>query len=195
MAIHQIFEIPGMEQLEGSEDYGYTEEYVGKLCKFQDKYILFKEKSFEEFPCALIDIVLKAANENSITEEQLDAKLDEMHSIVSDSKSTLESIVNSSSQDSHIKTKALEKKVDEFSSKITNLQSPEAVRAIVSKELTTVYENYEKVMKKLIHDKATELSKEIKEAANKLQPMDIMMYKKLGMDLPEIIQLAKAGLI
>ena len=50
-------------------------------------------------------------------------------------------------------------------------------------------------MKKLIHDKATELSKEIKEAANKLQPMDIMMYKKLGMDLPEIIQLAKAGLI
>ncbi|MBC8427410.1 MAG: hypothetical protein H8D97_00815 [Proteobacteria bacterium] len=198
MAIHQIFEIPGMEQMEGTKDYSYPKEYQRRLCKYQDKYILFKERSYDEFPCELIDIILQTASENqveSITKEQVDMKMSDIISNIHDisAKSTNDIIKVKSEIRSNINS--LEQKLNLIISDINHLQSPETVQAIVSKELTAVYENYEKVIKQLIQTKAEELAKEIKDAGNKLDPMNVAMFKKLGMEISEIIQLAKAGLL
>jgi hypothetical protein len=197
MSIRQIFEMPAMVQVEGTEDYKFPVEYTNQLCKFGDKYVLFKEKNYEEFPTSLIDIVLQAAKEDndSISEEQLDMR---MSDIVSDMTNRMESVNTNGNHNAVLTDKKIDEinnKVESISNKVKNLQSPEAVQAIVSKELTNVYENYEKVIKQLIEEKATELAKDIKDAGNKLQPMDVMMYKKMGMELPDIISLAKEGLI
>lgn len=198
MTIRQIFDIPAMDQIEGTDDYRYPEEYNNQLCKFGDKYVLFKERSYEEFPAALIDIVIEASKQNQvdmITEEQIDMKMTDLVNDMHDNNVKIDEGISNFKSNTDDAMNRMNQKVEAITSKISNLQSPEAVKAIVSKELTSVYENYEKVIKKLIHEKAEELAKEIKEAGNKLDPMTVMMYKKMGMELPDIIQMAKSGLI
>ena len=204
MAIKQIFEIPGMEKSETSGDFSYPKEIVGQLCKYQDNYILFKEKSYEEFPVSLIDVVIEASSDNNsfVTEEQLNTQLGRV-SAESERKSshTAKKVddvdANLASKIKDIKNElgGLDSKIKSIYDKIDGMSSPESIKAIISAELTAVHENYEKVIKGLINEKATELAKDIKIAGNKLDPMSVMLFKKMGMELPDIIQMAKAGLI
>jgi hypothetical protein len=198
MSIRQIFEMPAMVQTEGTEDYNYPSEYTNQLCKLGDKYVLFKEKNYEEFPTTLIDIVLQAAAENqteAVTEDQVDMKLSDIISDIHSNTMKVDENINNFKTNTNESIYKVDRKVQEVMTQVGHLQSPEKIKAIVSKELTSVYENYEKVMKKLIEEKAQELAKDIKDAGNKLQPMDVMMYKKMGMELQDIISLAKSGLI
>jgi hypothetical protein len=205
MAIKQIYEIPGMEKTK--DGLGYPEHLVGKLFKFEDNYILFKEKSYEEFPVSLIDVVIEASSnredDNSfITEEQFNTQTSRLaaeseRKSSNTSKKVDDLDANLSSKLKNIKNElgSLDDKIKSTYDKIDGMSSPESIKAIISQELTAVHENYEKVIKGLIQEKATELAKDIKEAGNKLDPMTVMMYKKMGMELPDIIQMAKGGLI
>lgn len=193
MYIKQIYEMPAMEQIEGTETYQFPVEYRNKLCKFKDTYIIFRERSKEEFPGPLIDMIINTVKDentgNFITKEEsenfaVQNQIEDVSVEIYNMKQAVDQTVTD-----------LNTTINNIGKKANQLQSPEEIQKIVSKELTAVYENYEKVIKNLINEKAKELSLEMKEANNKLDPMSVMMYKKMGFELPDIIQMAKSGLL
>jgi hypothetical protein len=203
MSIEQIFNIPNMEKVDNTEDYNYPAKYINKLFKFKDKYVLFNDKSYEEFSSNLIDIMIDLVKDNINIEKNLtelnnniDSKIknkfDEINLILSANiKDTNDSIrLNDKNLDSKIKKLEIDLK-----SKFLEFQNLDKIKELIDNELKVVYSNYEKVIKELINKKAEELSKEIKENSKKIDPMNIMMYRKMGMELKDIMELAKNGLI
>jgi hypothetical protein len=201
MSIQTIYEMPNMGPIkEGSEDYCYPTELIGQTVKYKDNYISFQKTKYDEYPVALVNIVAEIINQeqtdnNYVTKEDMISRIDKVSSEAESSSEDADNKIDNVSNDMAIMVDEINEKIDSVSTQVGDMQSPEGIKKIISQELTAVHDNYEKVIKGLINDKAEELAKDIKDQGNKLDPMNVMLFKKMGMDMTEIVQMAKAGLI
>lgn len=214
--IERLYAMPTMQKVEGG--YAYPEQYIRNLYSFENKIFYFASETLcEEIPSYLIPIITSLIEaQTTDLETDLINKSDELLSQVANKLSELElKITNANSafiSDIEVFKVDIDKNVIELNninkieilaeineklntlnSILDNIQS--VVDVAVDKKLVDVYTNFDVVVKQLVADNVKLIEQDVKNSGNKFKITEIAMLKETGLDIADIIQLRKEGMI
>lgn len=227
--IEKLYALPQKSRVEGENEgeggYDYPEKYQNNLYIYENKVILFEKRTHHEYPIALIDAILEAASNNTVTETNLlalrDSLIEDFNEKLIEVTKELETLVYESSNDTENKIINIHTQLDVFTNKIDSLNKALATvgetldsltsnnidiasitadvkkhtQEIVGKEVDDLYSNFEKEISNMIAKEVQTLKDTISKSENKIKPVQYMMYKEMGMSMEEIIRLKESNLL
>jgi chromosome segregation ATPase len=192
--IEQLFQMPSMEKQENG-DYTYPTKYTNKLFKSGDTLVFFNLNSTTEYPIGLYNSVSEAIKKDILDSQQeelssIDASINTLTSDFEDVASDTKDF-NSSISKLRNDLSVVQKNLDRVESTLTHVQSKEEIQEVIRTEMAAVKDNFDSVMKEAIKKEAEKLLADSK----KVDPMTILMMTKQGMDMKDVIDLAKSGVL
>ncbi len=220
--IEQLHVMPQLSRVESEIDgeggYEYPEKFHNRVFLIQDKLVLFEKRKFQEYPVSLITALTEAISGSFVSSEvldgfqealieNLDTKLQENSEQVEQSIKTMRTGLVSLEKNTHQRIDELTSALTALADTITSLKGEtldikkvnsdvkEYTSELVNKELDSIYKNFEKGIQELVKSEVEKIKSSIVQNENKIKPGQIMMYKEMGLGIPEIIELKTSGLL
>jgi hypothetical protein len=200
MKIDRLFEIPKMEK-QTNGDYLYPDAYQNKIFEHDSEYYIFNKNTFNAIPKILIDML----SEMIISKLEASSKIDEQ--LESITKQIDSSFIDVFENQSNISSR-LEELEKQPKQSIESIQQPEInikseiesiVPPLVQQALDLFGASVSEFVNNRIKEELEKLPKQSTEPSQlqstKLDPINLLMYKKLGLDTKDLIELAKSGLV
>jgi hypothetical protein len=187
MKIDRLLEMPKLEKQDNG-DYYYPDQYVGKVYEHEDMYYIFDKKRYTELSKTLVDVLTSMISYNIIDKvrEEITDKIVENINVLFENMETLNENINS---------------LDENKNVIDNGEVISQCNELISISLEDIksdlndFKQEQENLKTSIKEALTAPLKQQEDKQPKLDPMNLAMFKKLGLDIKEIIDLAKNGVI
>ena len=220
--IEQLHVMPQLSrvesEIEGEGGYEYPEKFHGKVFLIQDKLVLFEKRKFQEYPVSLITALTEAISGSFVPNEALDVfqetLIEDLNVRFLENSQTIEASTQTMRNGLVSLEKNTHQRIDELTTALTTLADTitslkgetldikkvsadvkEYTSELVNKELDSIYKNFEKGIQELVKSEVEKIKTSIVQNENKIKPGQIMMYKEMGLGIPEIVELKTAGLL
>jgi hypothetical protein len=166
MEIRKLQSIPKMEKQE-SGDYHYSDDYTGKIFEIGDDFVLFYKNTYNQFPKMLIHTIVDLVQEQIQVPEEKEMDFSFLENIESE-------------------ILKLKTTISTLKNEKQNINIESTVTELINASLS----NFSKEIVNYINTKTAVIEK-----PTKLEPMKLLLLKESGMELKDIIELAKAGVL
>jgi len=221
--IEKLHLMPKLERYESQEEgedsgYRYSDKYRNKIFLFENKIIVFDNKTFVEVPVAIVELLLNVLGDKFISPDTLSKVIDSVNQTILEINgrvlvqeqidiSSIEEnieVIKSDAEDMQNLTMSelskLREQIDVLSKSNADLEKlnndfSNTISSMVDEKLIDVHKNFQLVVNNLVSAEVNKIKGSIIENSNKLKPGVIMIYKEMGLDINQIIELKKADMI
>ncbi|RLA83078.1 MAG: hypothetical protein DRG78_05400 [Epsilonproteobacteria bacterium] len=186
--IEQLHVLPSLNNDDG--EYSYPEKYIGKLYRYEGKILFFQEKKFLEIPLAVVEELLRPF----VNQTEFDDLLAHFNDIKDSTENKLDNVTQLMDTVGDTLSE-LSNRVGQIEQSTESLQSLEGISEAMDEKLQTVHDNFKIVAETIVKEQMEDYIETLKKSANKLKPTTVAIYKEMGIEIKEIIEMAKDGLI